>query len=49
MQKLTELHLHLDGSLRPETGWELAREQQIGIPAADLKELRYQMKVPEDC
>lgn len=49
MQKLTELHLHLDGSLRPETVWELAREQQIGIPAADLKELRYQMKVPEDC
>lgn len=49
MQKLTELHLHLDGSLRPETVWELAEEQQIGIPAADLKELRYQMKVPEDC
>ena len=49
MQKLAELHLHLDGSLRPETVWELAREQQIGIPAADLKELRYQMKVPEDC
>lgn len=49
MQKLTELHLHLDGSLRPETVWELAREQQIRLPAADLEELRYQMKVPEDC
>ena len=49
MQKLAELHLHLDGSLRPETVWELAREQQIRIPAADLEELRYQMKVPEDC
>ena len=49
MQKLTELHLHLDGSLRPETVWELAEEQQIRLPAADLEELRYQMKVPEDC
>lgn len=49
MQKLTELHLHLDGSLRPETVWELAKEQQIRLPAADLEELRYQMKVPEDC
>ena len=49
MQKLAELHLHLDGSLRPETVWELAKEQQIRLPAADLEELRYQMKVPEDC
>lgn len=49
MQKLAELHLHLDGSLRPETVWELAEEQQIRLPAADLEELRYQMKVPEDC
>lgn len=28
-----ELHLHLDGSLRPETVWALAREQGISLPA----------------
>ncbi len=49
MQKLVELHLHLDGSLRPETVWELAKQQQIWLPAADLGELRDAMKVPEDC
>lgn len=30
-----ELHVHLDGSLRPETMIELAREQGVSLPAAD--------------
>ncbi len=49
MDKLVELHLHLDGSLRPETVWELAKEQGISLPAESLEEVRFQMKVPEDC
>lgn len=49
MKKLVELHLHLDGSLRPETVWDLAREQGVKIPAASVEEVRYKMEVPQDC
>jgi adenosine deaminase len=35
----TDLHLHLDGSLRLETILRLAREQGIRLPAADLESL----------
>lgn len=49
MDKLIELHLHLDGSLRPETVWELAKEQDIKLPANTVDEVRDQMQVPEDC
>jgi adenosine deaminase len=34
-----ELHVHLDGCLRPETMLELAREQRVTLPAADAKSL----------
>ena len=49
MDKLIELHLHLDGSLRPETVWELAKEQNIKLPANTVDEVRDQMQIPEDC
>lgn len=44
-----DLHLHLDGSLRPSTVWELAKEQKITLPAASKEELTSLLQVPEDC
>ena len=41
-----ELHHHLDGSVRPETAVDLARE--IGLPL-DGDEARRQMMAPEQC
>jgi adenosine deaminase len=40
-----ELHVHLDGSLRPETMLELAREQGKAMPAASADSLRAYMTV----
>ena len=36
----TDLHLHLDGSLRPATLIELAREHGVKLPAYDERGLR---------
>jgi adenosine deaminase len=36
----TDLHLHLDGSLRPSTIFELAREQRVKLPVKNASELR---------
>lgn len=44
-----DLHLHLDGSLRPDTVWELAKEQGIALPAASKEELVSFLRVPEEC
>ncbi len=40
-----ELHVHLDGSLRPETMIELAREQHVTLPSTDPARLRDAMLV----
>lgn len=49
MKHLIELHLHLDGSLRAETVWELAKEQGVELAEKSVEEVRAKMEVPEDC
>src|SRR6184192_1194614 len=42
-----ELHCHLDGSLRPETLLELAREYRTPVPRDDAESLREYMRVDD--
>ena len=42
-----ELHCHLDGSLRPQTMLELAREKGVVMPAKDADALREYMTVSD--
>ena len=44
-----ELHLHLDGSIPPETMWELAKKEHAELPTATLEEFRTWLKVTSDC
>lgn len=44
-----DLHLHLDGSVLPELAWELAKEQNIPMPADNLEEFRHFLVVSADC
>lgn len=46
---MIELHVHLDGSLRPKTIWELAAIQDGQQPAADLAGLGTLMQAPVPC
>jgi aminodeoxyfutalosine deaminase len=36
----TELHLHLEGTIAPETLWDLARRNRVSLPVSTLEELR---------
>jgi adenosine deaminase len=42
-----ELHCHLDGSLRPETLLDLARERQVTLPVSTPQELADWMRVDD--
>lgn len=44
-----DLHCHLDGSVRPETIIDLAREQNITLPSDDIETIRSLMIAPETC
>lgn len=46
---MIELHLHLDGALRPKTVWELAQLQQVNLPSRSIEETKEMMEVPENC
>lgn len=43
-----ELHLHLDGSVRPATVLDLARQDSIPLPTGDLHRLRTYLEASED-
>ena len=45
----TDLHVHLDGSLRLETILELAQKDGIELPAHDAQGLRRAMNLGENC
>jgi adenosine deaminase len=45
----TDLHVHLDGSLRLSTILELAERQRIDLPARDTDALRGAMHLGENC
>lgn len=44
-----ELHLHLDGAVRPRTIIELAKEQNVELPTFDEEELTKIVCVRQDC
>ena len=44
-----DLHLHLDGSMLPESAWEMAAERGIALPADTLEGFRHFIVVTADC
>ena len=45
----TDLHVHLDGSLRITTILDLAREQGVVLPADTVEGLRPFVEMGDDC
>ena len=45
----TDLHVHLDGSLRIQTILELAEQQKVKLPGDSVEKLRPFVEVGEDC
>ena len=45
----TELHCHLDGSIRPATILELALKHGFEVPTKDLNEFKKFVQVGEEC
>ncbi len=45
----TDLHCHLDGSLRVESIIDMAREQNIKLPADDPEELKHYLHCESNC
>jgi adenosine deaminase len=43
-----ELHLHLDGSVRPATVLDLARKDGVPLPTTDLSRLRARLEASDD-
>ncbi|HEX7551958.1 MAG TPA: adenosine deaminase, partial [Geothrix sp.] len=45
----TDLHVHLDGSLRIPTILDLAEQQKVKLPADSIEGLRPFVEVGDDC
>ncbi|MBZ9634401.1 adenosine deaminase [Clostridium sp. FP1] len=44
-----ELHCHLDGSVRPETIIDIAKQEGISIPYYDIENIKKEVTAPSEC